>query len=197
MNNLLLVLSFLFCSSLLHAQEDAIMWTEDTELTWDNYGDPPFVDPDMPMNALTSAKPTVEMTSMQKGGNVELKFVVETVFSPRDSWAIEKNGPDFLLKQEQIRFDIAELFSRKLRKALQDYTYSNNYAEEYIRVYNRIVAERNDYQALYDFETQYGGNQKKQKAWAKEVEKSLENFSDYTDAEFIVNARITPGQTEN
>ncbi len=189
MKKLTFIFFLLFSVSFLNAQEsETIAWGEDVELSWDHFLAQPMGE--MPFNALTSARPVIEMKTKQAGQDVSMDFSIVTHFFPNESWAQEKNGPDFLLTHEQIYFDIAELFSRKLRSEVQNYAFTSNFLDEYQSIYNRLITEKNDYQALFNFDTKYGGEVKELKKWEKKIEKELKGLSDYSETDFVVNFQV-------
>jgi predicted secreted Zn-dependent protease len=79
-----------------------------------------------------------------------------------------------LLAHEQLHFDIAEVFARKLRLKLSQLSYSpENYQEKMDGVFEKILAEMEEIHDRYDRETEHGLDEKAQQKWAQMVEKKL------------------------
>lgn len=109
----------------------------------------------------------------------KVKYHVYALFDKTNSWALEKSPQ--LLKHEQLHFDIAELYARKIRKKIQQL--SGNRKND-LKVYNReirkLLQESNDFDRLYDIETLHGSLLKKQKEWEIRVERALKALNDFT-----------------
>lgn len=190
MKKLTFILLILGSGLLTIAQDvETVEWSEDIELSWDHFKGQPLGE--MPFNALTSARPVIEMKTKQAGPDVSMEFSIATHFFPNESWAQEKNGPEFLLTHEQIYFDIAELFSRKLRQRVQTYDFTSKFLDEYQFLYNEMISNKNNFQASFNFDTKYGGEIKEMKKWEKKILKELKDLSDYTETNFLVQFQVS------
>jgi len=49
---------------------------------------------------------------------------------------------DYLLNHEQRHFDIAEIFARKLRKELEEYTFNKNNLKEIENLYKKYLNKK-------------------------------------------------------
>jgi len=98
------------------------------------------------------------------------------------SWSKLKNS-DTLLMHEQVHFDIAELFARKLRQAYAAYKF--NYKTVGKSIDNLFLLnkmERTKMDTLYDKETDFSRNRKQQLIWGKKIETELNKLKKYTSS---------------
>jgi hypothetical protein len=119
--------------------------------------------------------------SETKNGYTSHKIYVR--FYCDESWHNPNIKIPAVLAHEQLHFDICEIYGRKLCKELLKLKMSgklnNEKAEE---IYNNLKSAYNNYQDLYDLETDHSTNGKKQQEWNEKVKKelaSLEKYSGY------------------
>jgi hypothetical protein len=100
-------------------------------------------------------------------------FRVQAYVSPTESWVKpEGKNSSRLLLHEQGHFDLAEIYSQKLREELKKMNCDNT-TEEIDAVYYRIWEELDAEQNKYDKETDHGRNEDKQKEWNEKIERLL------------------------
>ncbi|MGJ8734513.1 MAG: DUF922 domain-containing protein, partial [Cellulophaga sp.] len=75
---------------------------------------------------------------------------------------------------EQIHFDIAELYARKMREKLSKVVPSSNTYKQARAIYTSVNKELDAYQDLYDKETNYSRDLEKQLFWQEKVKKELQ-----------------------
>lgn len=150
-----------------------IPWAQERKLTWDDFLAPR--DPESSFHALSSTGINFSSTAKIHRDQVMVDFEVQCFFDPNDSWVmIDKYSPA-LLAHEQLHFDIAEVFARKLRRELAHLSYGpTDYQEKMDMVFQRVLAEMEDIHNRYDRETDHGLNEETQEKWAIMVEKKLE-----------------------
>ena len=122
------------------------------------------------------------------GANVTLNFNIQTVFSPVDSW--KKVGvDDYILKHEQIHFDITEYHSRLLRKKLKTHKFKSfaDVEPDVMRIFNEASEAANIMQVKYDKDTNHSIDRKKQAKWNAKVKKLLSKTSSYKKTSFKVS----------
>ena len=131
--------------------QDYIPWSKNRKLEWKDFQGQPTED--LFAAALTSYKIEIIPSNVivDEGNNFKnfTKLTVEANFYKNHSWAVEKN--DYLLQHEQLHFDIAELFARKMRtefKKLQDKNIAN--FDTYYNVYKKLWAECRQMQKAFD-----------------------------------------------
>ncbi|MES2689631.1 MAG: DUF922 domain-containing protein [Bacteroidota bacterium] len=116
----------------------------------------------------------------QKEDNGQLNFYVEAIFLKSKSYMAKESV--YILKHEQIHFDITELYARKLRQliAQKDFTKVKNVVSEIDRMYKRMASEWQKEENKYDSETQHGINGARQNIWNDNIAaqlKKLEAFA--------------------
>lgn len=116
MKKISILFSLLCVVSSLFSQNDTIHWSAGKTLTWNDFKG------DAPDTAATDAFADVKILATSKNAakySTSNTYVV-TVFDWRSSWVKSKMETEVLLKYQQTIFDIGELYSRKLRKAIAE-----------------------------------------------------------------------------
>ncbi len=169
-----IVLLVFFCSSFCaFSQEyDTIPWTKERKLIWKDFKGKPKRG--FKAAAITASGITYSFSSLARGNEVEVDFKVNAYFYPDQSWYDAENCDDVILGHEQLHFDISELYARKLRKRLNELTFSLNIKKEVRVIYNDILNELDDFQERYDWETNFSRDIEKQLEWNKKVAELLE-----------------------
>lgn len=166
----LLVLFLLISPYLSSAQ--LLEWNEYYRLTWDDFqGKPtPVSKGDAGTFVQIKAKPYLV------GG--EAFYDVHAYFDREQSWATEKSRS--LLAHEQLHFDIAELYARKIRKRIHQLKSEGVKDVSKINAAVRhLLEESNEADIRYDAETLHGSLRSKQAQWEEKVSNemaSLERF---------------------
>lgn len=181
-------LSFLFfaCFSVLSFSqtEDEIIWQEGELLVWNDFQGKQWAG--ATMQAVTAAGPSSIISGEQSNGIVTVHLTLNTVFSKTQSWTVNTSS-DELLAHEQLHFDIAELYTRKMRKALQEYKFTNDFQNELDKVTDDVIAKRKAYQELYDEETNHSNNEEAQLEWNQKIKDELAQLADYQEPSFSVS----------
>lgn len=119
--------------------------------------------------------------------NGEIYVDVEAYFDPSESWVVRSSQTPYLLKHEQLHFDITELHARKLRKALFDIQGTDRQTFRSSRLWHRvnslheeIYQDMVDMQNLYDRETDHSLVQSKQLEWEKNITEALLNHIEFS-----------------
>lgn len=114
--------------------------------------------------------------------NGNIVFSVQAVFQKSKSNIIQNS--DYVLKHEQLHFDICELYARKLRKMMldKDFTKVKNIQNEIQNMYNKVNNEFVRYEEKYDNDTNHGENPAKQKVWEDDVAGQMKDLDQYSSA---------------
>lgn len=119
-------------------------------------------------------------------GNV-LNFKLVCNFLPYASWVLSEFATDSLLMHEQLHLDIAELYSRKIRKEITEHPFTvKNLKKDAERIYNHQYNECVRMQKLYDKETMHSTKKEKQKEWEKTIRKELKSLSKYSTEKYSI-----------
>ncbi|WP_051477710.1 DUF922 domain-containing protein [Aquimarina pacifica] len=109
-----------------------------------------------------------------------LKMNLATYFYKNRSWLGDKNDPK-LLAHEQLHFDIAELFARKMRKAFEELKNKKIMSfDAYQEVYYKYWKACKIYQNTYDKETFNGSMPIPSNDWLLKIHDELSDLEAYT-----------------
>ncbi|SDS51112.1 hypothetical protein SAMN04515667_2338 [Formosa sp. Hel1_31_208] len=158
------------------AYESQIEWTQDRKLTWDDFkGEPDILNFPNALAVTNSGFSYESARNLFKDG----KLYVQSVFSTYQSWVLAKGRNDYVLRHEQIHFDLTEIYTRKLRKAFSDAKINSNKLREAKLIFDKISSELEFKQDQYDAETQSGSKQDIQEKWEAIVVIELAKYDLY------------------
>ena len=167
-----LIFIFFILFTIISAQ-DKIFWNENTSLKWEDFQAKPNI---KKVAALSYCG--IQFYSCEESTRRNPVYRIRAYFMPSKSWSWSNYRYSYVLKHEQLHFDIAELYTRKIRKY-----FSENLVkmENAVIEYQSIFNEYTDYQELYDEETHHGTKDHKQKDWELSIQsqmKELEMFKE-------------------
>jgi len=117
-----------------------------------------------------------------------VRYDVEAYFNRKKSWSRAKSPA--LLQHEQLHFDIAELYARKIREKI---SHMRSQGIRDIKQYNSAIKgllhESNLTDQRYDLETLHGALSKKQAAWERMIREQLIGLKDYKKPKRIITVR--------
>ncbi|MFT3825469.1 MAG: DUF922 domain-containing protein [Chitinophagaceae bacterium] len=167
----LLVLMTVFTGSSVH-QNTLIEWHPDRKLTWSDFKAVP--DPNSTNAALTISSINIEFGYSDQSWHYSIKCR----FDKNRSWMRVKSGQ--ILTHEQGHFDIAELYARKLNKALKEYRFRPKTINRDVNsIYEKLMAEHHKAQSKYDRETDFSRDKSKQAVWTSKIAKDLQSLDAY------------------
>lgn len=112
--------------------------------------------------------------------NSAITINVKAVFDPRKSWKKSADPGSYVLKHEQLHFDITEVFVRRIRKMIAEKVKkSADYDKVFQPEYRRIYDEYNAFQKKYDLETHHSMNKPMQEEYNRLVADMLEDLDAY------------------
>jgi hypothetical protein len=179
----LLFLTGAFIFSAFQNETNIVSWNENRPLTWNDFKGKP--EPRFAA-ATTSYDILKSVTKLDKNtAQVEL----EAVFFKNSSWKKVKWINEEVLQHEQKHFDIAELFARKLRKKISALTFKNfeDLESKLTALYEVNDKEMDQYQDLYDEETDGSMNGEQQRAWQKKILAEIKQLDDFKDTKLLVH----------
>jgi len=147
-----------------------VIWDQESKLDWTDFNHSHKNDH---YAALTASGISFSYTAKETTYDIE----VFAVFDRDESWVNTKKASPKLLKHEQLHFDITELWTRKLRKAITHAEYIddgvlNDLYDEHLQGLAKM-------QAFYDEESHHSLNRDMQKAWEEGVIKELNKLAAY------------------
>lgn len=158
---------------------DTIIWQKDSMLTFADFH------AKIPKGYAGCASTFILLTPIEQSGNIV--FSVQAVFMKSKS-AITKTS-DYILKHEQLHFDICELYARKLRQMMAetDFTKVKNIQSEIQKMYNKVNNEFIKTEDKYDNDTNHGENPAKQKVWDDDIASQMKDLDKYSE----INVDVT------
>ncbi len=156
----------------LAQQKDDVLWQRENRLEWSDFKGKPSRTSNA--SAVTASGIAYSFSTFRKNDKIEIDFQVTSYFYPQNSWVRNTITDTLILNHEQLHFDITEIYTRKLRREFAEATFSDNVKAEVKAIYEQIIKELNDFQNLYDKETNFSRNYEKQLEWNKQVSMALE-----------------------
>ncbi|PHN06290.1 DUF922 domain-containing protein [Flavilitoribacter nigricans] len=187
MNHLFLLLLFPFLATHFGfapnaaSFEEEIVWSGDRRLSWEDFKGIPSG------RQITGAVTysTIKATPSVAGYfNNRIEVDVKAIFRCDRSWAKDKaKESDYLLNHEQRHFDIAEVYARKIRTALQDHHITpRNYPRIKAQVIEPLFREYVNFDKSYDKTTVHGLSSDLQEEWDHKIDEALGLIeSEYAD----------------
>ncbi len=177
-------LATLIISSNLIAQEKSneniIEWKSDRKLLWSDFlGEP---NTDIFAFALTSYKIEIFPNDVMVDENNNIQnykdLHLNALFYKNHSWVIKKN--EKLLQHEQLHFDIAELFARKMRQKFEELKAQKiaNY-DSYMSIYIIFWKQCRKMQKDYDEKTSHGIKEAINSQWQINIYNELQNLNSF------------------
>ncbi|MEA1784984.1 DUF922 domain-containing protein [Arenibacter sp. GZD96] len=153
----------------LSAQEsEGIPWTSERKLAWSDFRAIP--EDRQAVAAMTASGISYQFAAeMRNEDEVHLTYTVDAYFYPDKSWYHPALADSLILGHEQLHFDIAEVFARKMKKQLSETRFSMEVKKEVKTIYTAIIKELNAFQNTYDQETNYARNKVNQLLWEQKV----------------------------
>ncbi|MDX1629851.1 MAG: DUF922 domain-containing protein [Fulvivirga sp.] len=149
-----------------------IAWNAHYKLNWSDFK------AKKDMNIFGDAGTAVKIKAKPYLQKKTVHYQVFALFDKSKSWAHDTS--DKLLAHEQLHFDIAELYARKIRKKIASL---QRKGVRDIKIYNqaikKLLAESNTFDQRYDRETLHGGLSKKQAFWEKKVSQAIHDLKAY------------------
>jgi len=160
-------------------KNDTIVWRSDSLLRVENFKAKPKANGPLGFSSVG-----IFLYPGESGG--ELLFYVEALFVKSKSYITKQS--EYVLKHEQIHFDICELYARKLRQKISEKNFKKvkNFSEEIQEMYQKVAEEHLKEQNKYDSETEHGLNSARQKVWQEEVDKQLKLLEKYNSTEINI-----------
>ena len=160
--------------------EKEIEWTANRKLSWEDFKGTPKTASNLNTAAQTYCGfgfQTNRVTMFNKA-----KIFTLNTFNTHLSWVRpdQKNRAD-LLEHEQGHFDLCEIYTRQLRKRLEDKKLTAfNLNTDANVIFKEIYASYLERQEQYEKETEYGLDRQKQMEWTITINKEINQLSIYT-----------------
>lgn len=183
LQRLLFLLTGIFSVASVSAQatKQQIEWNEFYELRWDDFKGKPADD------AAGDAGTSVQIQAKPYMVKNNIRYDVYALFNREKSWSRDQSAQ--LLVHEQLHFDLAEVFARKIRKKIMEMTEAG---VSDVKVINTaiqgILEESNEADMQYDLETLHGALDQKQALWAKKIQDELIALKSYRKHKKVITS---------
>ncbi len=153
--------------------ETSIEWTADRKLNWDDFKGTPTAIYNKDAAAVTYCGFGYEASSATIFSKT--KIVISNTFSTKLSWVMpDQQYRQDLLAHEQGHFDLCEVYTRQLRKELEQKRLTAfNLNSVGKAIFKAVYASYMERQELYETETMHGLNKLKQQDWENTIEVEL------------------------
>lgn len=158
-----------------------IEWNPFYNLRWDDFQGKPGEDAagDAGTSVAIQAKPYIV--------GKKVKYDVHVLFNKEKSWSRDQSPQ--LLAHEQLHFDLAEVFARRIRKKIHELQDQNvNDIKAYNKAIQALLEESNEADRQYDMETLHGALDKKQEMWRKKIKAELLELNAYKKTKRVITA---------
>lgn len=169
------VLLFLF--SFQKIDNDSIEWSKDRPLVWKDF-----------KGTLSNKEKFAALTAWSiyftadPLGTDSIDAKVVCLFLKADSKVKREGRKDsLLLVHEQYHFNLAEVYTRKFRKAMEEAIFTQaDVVAKTKKLYKQYFSDCSKEQDLYDKETEHSLKTEQQLQWQVKIDSDLEEFSQYT-----------------
>lgn len=144
-------------------------WKNHSRLSWDDFQGPVNAASD---EAAAATHCGIGFRTNTLSGKPEV--IVYNTFYVKKSWVRPDARMSSILEHEQGHFDLCELYTRKMEKAMQRVNLgAKNFKETLLRIYDEISNEYENRQQAYERETSHGTNFPRQKKWTNTISREL------------------------
>ncbi len=163
-------------------KDTTISWRQTVKLNWSDFQGE--TNPDAFGKAKTSYKIEIIPEDVRVDEHDRIQgfesLTTEARFYKRQSWTTVNGNDTIVLAHEQLHFDIAELFARKIRKGFTELQKNKESKfSSYSQLYNLYWKACREYQMEYDFETNHGRELDLNKQWSIKVKSEMDKLNVY------------------
>ena len=157
---------------------DKIYWEQDG-LKWADFRG--TVNKDSKFDANTNAGLSFAWGLRSENNVIEFNYDVSSYFNPLLSWVKPESDKAYLLKHEQLHFDITELHARKLRKKLSEVnsiSLSKDPKAIINRIYQEVENERKNMQLQFDKDSKHSLDKEGEARWQNFVRAEMVKYEE-------------------
>ena len=177
----LAVFLFAFTTDPTSDTKNVIVWNEYRTLTWEDFKGKRTED------AAGDAGTVVQIKAKPYMVKGQVKYDVAAVFVKNKSWSDAQTNE--LLAHEQLHFDIAELYARKIRQVSAELVEAGEQdVKDYNRAIQKLLHESDEVDIQYDMETLHGAMVNKQAEWSKKVKSELKALGQFKKHRTVISA---------
>ena len=163
------------------AAEEIIVWSAARKLDWKDFKHTP------PTGTLGGALSAISHDYAAGCRDQALQVRVRTIFMPRQSWVTYRIASSGLasrvgLVHEQIHFDLAEVYARRIRKMFRELRNPCPRSDaELMGMAERVIQDHWAVQRRYDLETENGQVERRQNDWERKIASELNALAEYAE----------------
>lgn len=170
---LIFVTSFNLFSQESYIKQDSIPWDKNYRLKWSDFKGRP----DMLSKEDAACAASIYVRGFRDKGLPN--FLVYNSFMKSDAWTSDSTSV-MLLQHEQLHFDIAEVYARKIRKAVDSLRRKQiKSTDSYSIEITKLLSMFETTGKLYDEQTSHGTYGNQQSEWEQKILKELQSLNDY------------------
>jgi hypothetical protein len=167
---LLLIITASFCQT----PQDLKFWHKDSVMVWNDFKGSPI------HNDEHYASSNCNISYFFDIINDTIYFEVKSYLDREKSWKKKTKNAKNLLEHEQGHFDIAELYGRKLRKELFEFTIPERSITDTVKqIYKKNIEKYKIAQKEYDTITRSGLDNNSQQTYLNKLEIYLQELSKF------------------
>jgi hypothetical protein len=159
--------------------DEVIVWSAARKLDWKDFKGKP------PAGTLGGALSAISHDYAAGCRDQALQVRVQTIFMPKQSWVTYRIASSGLasrvgLAHEQIHFDLAEVYARRIRKMFRELRDPCPRSDaELMGMAEQVIKEHWTVQRRYDFETENGQIERRQNDWARKIAGELAALDEF------------------
>lgn len=161
------------------SDKEVIYWEQNVKLKWSDFqAEPDSLETYVGLaTAATTAQIRIEI---DWEGNLPV-FRVINRFIKTKSWVKDSlEAGEYGLAHEQLHFDIAEIYARKIRKGITELRAAQNTnINDYEQLIDKLLTERDQYNTLYDKQTAHSMIDFRQQEWQDKIAQELKKNQEY------------------
>lgn len=187
---LIFIIFYLHLSIIVFSQnDDFITWNKNYKLKIEDFKGEPYKSPKI--NAYAGVGIAYKYSLNSNLNFVDIK--ITAFFDRNKSSFVKSDNIKVTLEHEQLHFDIAEIYSRKIRKELIDYKFRRiNFEKKFLKIYMKFrYKDMKNLNMLYDKETTYPINEVKQLEWNNRIAEMLKELEAYSEPNIKVKLKKT------
>jgi hypothetical protein len=152
------------------SNDSIIYWQKDLKLKWTDFKTSNKSD-------LRGAKSYTGIKLIPLSSQDKSTYLAVAYFLQSKSFSATEHS-DYILKHEQLHFDITEIYARKIRKKIK-LLESSSQDIDYLALHKKLFNESRELQKRYDRETNHSKDFIAQNRWNDFVEQELKNLKEY------------------
>ena len=163
-----IVITFLFAFT---SAQDLKEWSKEDDVKWTDFRATPDDNSKHAASINTGIKYSWKTRIID--GKKTLSYNIIAYMIPSKSWVKSSRKSDYILKHEQLHFDITEYYARQLKEAFADYKIKQSIKTDLQGIYKGIMEERFRMQNRYDRATNHSIDTTAQRQWQEKTEELL------------------------